>query len=148
MRHELLLLQVDDALSQWRVANLPARPQGGWIRTVRGALRMSGAALARRLGITERAVRKLEASEADDRISLGTLRRAAEAMGCELQYALVPREPLADTLMQRAREVAAREMAPVAHSMALEDQAVDDRQQRHLDVLARAVLSRPPRDLW
>lgn len=148
MGDPLLLLQVDEALSRWRDAKLPARPPAGWIHTVRTALRMSASALARRLDVSERAVRKLEASEAEDRISLGTLRRTAEAMGCELQYALVPRQPLADTLMERAREVAGKEMAPVSHSMSLEDQAVDDRQRRHLDILARSVLSRSRPDLW
>lgn len=145
---ELLLLQVDDALSRWREAALPPRPKNGWVRNIRSALRMSGVALARRLGVTARAVRKIEASEADDKISLGALRRVAEALDCELQYALVPRKPLADMLMERARTVAEMELAPVAHSMALEDQAVDDERRRHLDILARTMLTRSGRDLW
>lgn len=145
---ELLLLQIDDTLSKWRDAALPPRPKNGWVRNIRGALRMSGTALARRLGVTERAVRKIEASEAQDKISLGTLRRAAEALDCELQYALVPRKPLADMLMERARTVAALELAPIAHSMALEEQAVDDARRKHLDILARMLLTRSGRDLW
>ena len=145
---ELLLIQVDEALSRWREAALPPRPRNGWVRNIRAALRMSGAALARRLGVTERAVRKIEMSEAEDKISLGTLRRVAEALNCELQYALVPRKPLVETLIERARTVAGLELAPVAHSMALEDQAVDDGDRRHLDFLTRMMLTRSGRDLW
>ena len=36
-------------------------------------------------------MRSFEQAEADDRITLASLRRTADAMGCELVYALVPR---------------------------------------------------------
>lgn len=145
---ELLLIQVDESLAKWREASLSARPKSGWIRTIRGALRMSGAALARRLGVTERAVLKLEAAEAEDRMTLGTLRRVAQSLDCELQYALVPRRPLVEVLNEQARRVAERELFPVAHSMALEDQAVDDERRKHLDFVARTMLAKSRRDLW
>lgn len=144
---ELQLRQVDEALARWRHAHLPARPSSGWIRTVREALRMSGAALARRLGVSERAARKFEASEASDRISLGTLRRVADALECDLQYALVPRQPLSDVLNQRARAVATRQLAPVTHSMDLEGQGVVD-QDIQIELVARALLARSGRELW
>lgn len=145
---ELLLMQMDEALAHWRDAALPARPKNGWVRNIRAALRMSAPALAKRLGVTARAVHKIEISEADDKISLATLRRVAEALDCELQYALVPRKPLLDTLVERARLVAGLELTPVAHTMALEDQTVDDQRRRHLDLLTRAMLTRSGRDLW
>jgi predicted DNA-binding mobile mystery protein A len=141
---ELLLMQMDEALAHWRDAALPARPKNGWVRNIRAALRMSAPALAKRLGVTARAVHKIETSEADDKISLATLRRVAEA----LEYALVPRKPLLDTLVDRARLVAGLELTPVAHTMALEDQTVDDQRRRHLDLLTRAMLTRSGRDLW
>jgi transcriptional regulator with XRE-family HTH domain len=48
------------------------------------------AELAKRLKITPPAVRSFEMAEAEDRITLGSLRRVAAAMDCELVYALVP----------------------------------------------------------
>lgn len=146
----LLLLQLEEALAKWRDAQLPARPRDGWIRTLRGGLRMTATALARRLKISESSVRKIETSEANDAISLGTLRRVAEALNCDLQYALVPRKPLDQVLLDQARRVVATELRPVAHSMSLEDQAVDaSARQRQVDVLARALLAHgPSRHLW
>ena len=47
--------------------------------------------LARRLKVTPPAVRSFEQAEADDRITLASLRRTAAAMDCELVYTLVPR---------------------------------------------------------
>jgi hypothetical protein len=37
-------------------------------------------------------VRSFEQAEAEDRITLASLRRAATAMGCEVIYVLVPRD--------------------------------------------------------
>lgn len=140
--------QVDDSLSKWRSAKLPQSPPSGWLRAVRSSLRMSATALAHRLGVDERAIRKLERAEQDGAITLATLRRAAEALECELQYALVPRKPLQDMLMDRARALAEAEMAPVAHSMALEGQAVEaDERRRHVDVAAQVLLQQGKR-LW
>jgi transcriptional regulator with XRE-family HTH domain len=47
--------------------------------------------LAQRLGNSPPAVRSFEQAEAEDRITLASLRRAAAAMGCEVIYVLVPR---------------------------------------------------------
>jgi predicted DNA-binding mobile mystery protein A len=65
---------------------------------------------------------KSEQSEAEDRISLGQLRKLADGLDCELVYALVPRRPLTDVVQERARTIAMEEVASVAHTMGLEDQ--------------------------
>ena len=67
------------------------RPAAGWLRTVREALGLTLADLAQRLGNSPPAVRSFEQAEAEDRITLASLRRAAAAMGCEVIYVLVPR---------------------------------------------------------
>ncbi|AGX87638.1 mobile mystery protein A [Candidatus Symbiobacter mobilis] len=120
---ELKLRQVDANLNRWCSADLPPRPPIGWIKAIREGLGMAKTDLADRLGVTTSTVTRLETSEADDTISLATLRRAAEAMGCELQYALVPKQSLADTLENRALALARQQMASISHTMALEAQA-------------------------
>ena len=77
---ELKLRQLDAALDRWRSADLPPRPPSGWIKAIREGLGMTATHLAGRLGVTTSTVTRLETSEADDTISLGTLRRAAEAL--------------------------------------------------------------------
>lgn len=120
---DLQLRQVDQALDRWRTANLPPRPSQGWLKAIRESLGMAATHLAQRLGVATSTVTRLETSEADDTISLATLRRAAEALGCELHYALVPKRSLAETLQARATELARSRMAAVSHTMALEAQS-------------------------
>jgi predicted DNA-binding mobile mystery protein A len=80
---DLKLRQLDTALTAWRNARLPPRPSSGWIKAIREGLGMAATHLAAKLGVTTSTVTRLESSEADDTISLGTLRRAAEALGCD-----------------------------------------------------------------
>ena len=42
------------------------------------------------MGVTQPTVQRLELSEAEGAIQLKSLRRAAEALDCDLVYALVP----------------------------------------------------------
>ncbi len=146
---ELKLRQLDGALATWRSTNLPPRPPSGWIKAIREGLGMAATHLAARLGVTTSTVTRLETSEADDTISLATLRRAAEALGCELHYALVPRQSLADTLENRALALAREQMAAVSHTMALEAQATTpDAVEAQTRALAENLLKGSRRALW
>ncbi len=146
---DLQFLQLDASLASWRDAHLSPRPRTGWVRAIREALGMSGAALARRLGISQAGVRKLESSEASDAITLASLRKLAEALDCELRYALVPRKPLAQALHDRAEELARARMGPISHSMALEDQAVDESVSKlQLELAIDQLLKGSRRALW
>lgn len=146
---ELKLRQLDAALSRWRSADLPPRPPSGWLNAIREALGMTATHLAQRLGVTTSTLTRLETSEADDTISLATLRRAAEALGCELHYALVPRQSLADTLETRATLLARKQMATVSHTMALEAQSTSrENVEAQTRALAESLLKGSRRVLW
>lgn len=141
--------QLDAALARWREAALPTRPSSGWVRAIRDALGMSSAALARRLGITDSAVRKLENAESNDAITLATLRRIAASLDCELQYALVPKQSLDAMRTQRAMQIAREQVQSIARSMALEDQAVDpDLTEAQIKEIAQTLLSKSGKGLW
>jgi predicted DNA-binding mobile mystery protein A len=146
---ELKLRQLDAALNRWRSADLPHRPPSGWIKAIRESLGMTATHLAGRLGVSTSTVTRLETSEADDTVSLGTLRRAAEALGCEVHYALVPKRSLEDTLKAQALAMALRQMAPISHSMALEAQATSaEAKEAQTRALVEALRSGSPRRLW
>jgi len=146
---ELKLRQLDATLNRWRNAGLPPRPPSGWIKAIRESLGMAAAHLATRLGVATSTVTRLEASEADDTVSLGTLRRAAEALGCELHYALVPKQSLADTLENRAMALARQQMAAVNHTMALEAQSISrEAVEVQTRALAEELLKGSRRALW
>ncbi len=82
----------------------------------------------------------LEKSEAQYRITLGRLRDVADALGCQLVYALVPKNGnVQDLLEQRARAKAEENVRAVEHSMALEDQAVGGIEKK-IDQQTRKIL--------
>lgn len=145
----LRLRQIDQSLATWSSATLPPRPGSGWVRAIRNALGMGSAALAKRVGVTDSAVRKFEEAEAADAITLGSLRKLGQALDCELHYALVPRKPLAQMRGERAQEVARRQVQAVARTMALEDQSAGQtlaEEQAH--EIAQALLAKSGRGLW
>jgi len=141
--------QLDSVLARWRSSELPSRPPSGWIKAIREALGMPAAYLAKRLGIVPSSVSRMETSEADDTITLGSLRRAAEALGCELQYALVPKQTLAQTIATQANKVAHERIKTVAHTMALEAQATSsDATDTQANELVASLLNGSRRELW
>ena len=82
-------------------------------------------------------------------VTLNTLQRAAEALGCRLVYALIPERPLAEIVQERADLIATRQTNAVAQSMRLEDQEVKSKEvakelHRHQ---VEQLLQRPAR-LW
>ena len=119
----LRVKQIDRALEPFAAAKDSLRPQKGWLRAVREATGITLRQMATRLRKTPTLAAKLEKSEY--RITLGSLRGAADALGCQLVYALVPKTgSIQELAEERARTKAAENVRAVEHSMALEDQAV------------------------
>ena len=124
-------------------------PKKGWISSIRESLGMTGQQLARRLGVDPSSVTRLESSEERRTITLSSLDRAAEALGCRVVYGLIPHKPLDDIVAERSRAAARRLREPVAHSMALEDQALE--QQAALDrerLLAEELINKLDSVIW
>src|ERR1700677_37513 len=106
-----------------RLAESP-RPPKGWLRAVRDALGMTTAQFGRRLGVSQPRIIELEKSEVSGSVTLNTLQRAAEALGCRLVYTLIPEKPLAETVRERAELIAERQLKAVEQTMRLENQSV------------------------
>jgi predicted DNA-binding mobile mystery protein A len=125
------------------------RPPKGWLRAIRDALGMTTAQLGRRLEVSQPRIVELEKSEVSGSVTLNTLQRAAEALGCRLVYVLVPEKALAEVVHKRAEEVADRRSSAVEHTMRLEDQAVSDKKAaRELRERVIEELMRHPARLW
>ncbi len=125
------------------------RPQRGWIRAVRDALGMTTAQLAQRMGVTQPRISELERGEVTGSITVRSLERAAEALGCRLVYAIVPIAPLTTTLEQRALHLAHDHLEAVEHTMRLEDQSVSSLKQREEALIRLATaLRQKPKRLW
>lgn len=125
-------------------------PPEGWMRTVRKALGMSGAQLARRLGVSRALVSQTERNELTGSVTVKNLQHMAEAMGCRFVYAIVPQESTtADLIADRAKEKATKLVEQAGKHMALEAQALSPQQMRgEIERLQRQILAELPADLW
>jgi predicted DNA-binding mobile mystery protein A len=146
---EIELNQLSQSLEALRGAALIPAPPVGWLHTIRRALGMRTEQLARRLRISQPSVVRAEARESTGAISLETLRRAANALDCDVVYFLMPRKSLIDTVGQRADLIARQESAALAQSLGIEWQVVPPPALAEQIERARAALiaERPAR-LW
>jgi predicted DNA-binding mobile mystery protein A len=141
--------QLDKRLNFLRNSDGLSRPPRGWIRAVREALGMTSAQLGRRLGVSQPTALAYEKGEVSKSITLDSLERAAHALECRLVYALVPRRPLRELAEERARAIARKRLRAVSHSMALEDQRVEESDEKeHLERLVAQLLEGPGSALW
>jgi len=124
----LMIRQLDIQLKEWQLVNAKySRPKLGWLKTIRMALAMTEEQLASRLGITRPGITQLEIGEMQDSVKLSSLRKAADALDCELVYAIVPKgsSTLESIIKKRAEQIATAEVSRVSHSMSLEAQSVN-----------------------
>ncbi len=146
---ELARKHLDERLNPLRESAAFVRPPRGWVRAIRDALGMTTGQLAKRIGVDQSRITKLERAEIEGSVTLKSLRQAAEELGCSLVYAFVPTTSLDDMVHERAAEIADRELARVHHTMRLENQALtkpDLKQER--ERLVSALLAGNPRRLW
>ncbi|TXH74917.1 mobile mystery protein A [Thiobacillus sp.] len=140
--------QLDKRLSQLN-ADAFARPPRGWVKAIREALGMTTAQLAKRLGVSQPRVVGIEQAEAKGAITLDSLERAAHALDCRLVYALVPRKPLDALVEARAARLAEKRLEPTRHTMALEAQAMDTRDEdKQRARLIRKLVEQAGTELW
>ncbi len=96
--------QLDRSLAKLKPLADTLRPVHGWLRAIRSGLGLTGVEAARRLGVQPPRVVEMEKNEITGAITLKVLERAAEAMGCKLVYALIPRAgSLQETLRRKTQ---------------------------------------------
>ncbi len=136
---------VDDAASHAAVKT----PPEGWLRTVRKALGMSGAELAKKMGVTRARIAQAESAELTGGITLKSMQATAEAMGCRLAYAIVPPERIEDLIVAQARKKATAVVNIASQHMALESQALSEEKiAQEIERLTREIAQSMPPDLW
>ncbi len=118
--------RLDERFRQLRPLADEPRPHKGWIRAIRDALGMSSTELAARIGVSQQRVSQIEQGELQETITLETLRRAANALDCDLVYVLEPRTSLDEAVREQAHKKAALHLDPLAHHSRLEDQALSN----------------------
>lgn len=148
----LTIRQLDKQLNEWQlISRRYSKPRAGWIKTLRTALSMSAEQFANRLGLSRARINQMENAETHDAITLRTLREAADALGCELVYAVVPKgnSTLETIIKTRAEEIAKERVTRVAHSMSLEAQSVDvNILKKQEEELARSIVEHLNKKFW
>jgi predicted DNA-binding mobile mystery protein A len=146
---QLRLEQVQASVEAYAELKNRRRPPRGWLQTIRQALGLTERQQAARVGIAASTLHKSEAAEAEDRITLGQLRKLADGLDCELVYALVPRKPLTQVVEDQARAIALQEVSSVAHTMDLEGQRpAPDRLRKQVEQRTADLLQGRWSDLW
>jgi transcriptional regulator with XRE-family HTH domain len=98
---KLVRKRLDVEMRSYRQGGREKHPTNELLRAVRQALRVPVAEIAEKMGVGRSAVFDLEAREPRNTISLRSMSRMAEAMGCKVVYGIVPKggktlEELAD----------------------------------------------------
>lgn len=146
---DLRVRQLDAKLEPFRALRDSPPPSGGWAKAIREALGISVRQMARLTGLSRTSVTSAEQSEAKGSIQMDTLRGLAQALDCELVYAVVPRRSLAETLHRQAVRKATHMLGRVDESMRLEAQGVDPGElSAQVQELAAELLRERGRDFW
>jgi len=95
-------------------------------------------------------VKRLELREAEGTITLKVLRKAAEALGMRLVYALVPKQGTLQQLIEDRAMFLAKDIVLRTHqTMKLEGQAVsDERLKAAIQEKAAELRREMPKQLW
>jgi predicted DNA-binding mobile mystery protein A len=140
---DLRLRQLSKSLAAFEVAKSNPRPQLGWLRAIREALGITLNQVGKNMRATRQRIKNFEDAERQDRITLASLRRVAEAMGCELVYAIVPKSgTIVELAEKQAVDEATKRVLAVEHTMALENQAPGDVNKTIVEETKR-LLKRP-----
>jgi predicted DNA-binding mobile mystery protein A len=113
---------------------------GDQIRLLRNALRMTQAQLAKRVGLPQSHIAKMESGKVD--LNIKTLRRVLDALFCNTLLIPQPRRRLEDILRDQTRKAAQRKVSRVAGNMALEKQRPDEKMLQDLIIAEEERLAR------
>jgi predicted DNA-binding mobile mystery protein A len=124
-------------------------PPEGWLRTVRNALGMSGAQLAKKMGVSRARIAQAEQAELHGGVTLKSMQATAEAMGCRFVYAIVPPGRIEDIIMAQARNKSMAVVGTAGKHMALESQTLPgDKIAQEVERLTREIAQEMPPDFW
>jgi len=146
----ILVRQLDKKVMSYSTLTGLTAPPEGWIRTFRKTLNMSLKQLGKRLSISAQGVKDLEKREADNSITLRSLKEAGKALNMQLVYGFVPiGDSLEEMIEKRAHDIAITIVKRTSITMSLEDQAnTSDRLKQAVDELTQDIKREVPKNLW
>ncbi len=147
-KQKLVREQLEATLQRFSALTVTV-PQRGWIRAVRDALGMTAKQLASRMNVTQQSVARIEKDEPTGSVTIKTMRKTAEALGCQFVYGFIPKTSLEETVRARAKEVAVKRLTQASQTMALEAQSLSEEEnQKVLEEMTEELANNPPSNLW
>ena len=115
-----------------------------WINTVREAIGMTAVQLAKRLGVTQPRIAKMEVNE--ENLKLSTMKKVAEAMNCDFVYYFKPKTSFQDIVQTQAKKKAEEILLGVNLNMALENQDIQTKEA--VDDMADDFVNGNTKKIW
>jgi predicted DNA-binding mobile mystery protein A len=141
--------QLDETLKNFDSLKKAAIPPKGWIRAIRDTLGMTGGQLAKRLGVNQQRIARLEHDEKLGKVTLNTMKSTAGALNCVFVYAIVPKGSLEQTVKDQAEKAAKKRMARSDQTMRLEKQELSRQEKtKSLKYLVEDITETMPKSLW
>jgi len=149
-KRQLLIKKMDQKIAPFTRGERLTVPAKGWINALRTAMNMTLHQLGKRLGVSRSAVKRMEIREESGSITINNLKQAAEAMGMQLFYIILPPgKSLEQHIYNQARKVAQQIVGRTATTMDLEDQSTSQqRREEEIDNLTRKLVDDIPKYLW
>ncbi len=88
---KILRKRLDEEMRPFRRAGNDKNPTNGLVRAVRQALRVPVAEIMEKMGVHRSVVFELERNELKNTITIRSMLRVADAMGCKVVYGIVPK---------------------------------------------------------
>ncbi len=122
---------------------------GRWIKVVRQALGMTQAQLARRLGIQPQSLHNLEKNELNQSISIGSLKKVANALHCQIYIVFIPDKAIEKVVQENAMQTATKIIMDTAHTMDLEKQAPTEKfLKKQIKEVAEELIRNADKRIW
>lgn len=145
---KLIWEQLDDKLQLLNPLLSMSMP-AGWIKTLRKAIGMTTAQLAKRVGVNQSRVIQFEKSELEGSLKLSTVNKIAEGLDMQFVYGFVPKGTLENMVRNQAKRLALKRMERLDHTMRLEMQGLDDHQKaKALEEMVERILIEGDKQLW
>ena len=145
-------LIIEKKLSPWKKLRMEKRPPKGWLKAVRGALGINTRQLAKKCGVHHSSILRIEKNEAQNKVSIESLKKIASAMDCQLIYAIVPKtgyNNLEEIIDYRAKLLAHKLIKKASHTMQLEAQGISSKEiQNQTKKLANELKDKMDSRLW
>ena len=122
--------QLDKKLSPLKDLAAAGMPQQGWIRTIRESLGMSSSQLAKKAGLGQPRISRLEKAEKSGDLKVSSLQKIARALGMKFVYGFVPEVSLEDMVRKQAEKIVLARMERLDRTMRLEQQGLSDEEKK------------------